>query len=100
MGELIDFAAFKEHKEKQEKIAEEKLQQAELTATIEEMEMLKRVLSEIMKDLPEVSTSILYVPIEPKVDAFMSKDIDGYLDGLGLKITGLDSEEADDREDT
>jgi hypothetical protein len=100
MGELIDFAAFKKQKEKQEKIAEEKLQQAELTATIEEMEMLKRVLSEIMKDLPEVSTSILYVPIEPKVDAFMSKDIDGYLDGLGLKITGLDSEEVDDREDT
>jgi hypothetical protein len=100
MGELIDFAAFKKQKEKQEKIAEETLQQAELTATIEEMEMLKRVLSEIMKDLPEVSTSILYVPIEPKVDAFMSKDIDGYLDGLGLKITGLDSEEVDDREDT
>jgi len=93
MGELVDLAAYKKQKEEQEKIAEEKRQQAELDATIEEMEMLKRILSDIMEDLPKVETSILYVPIEPKLDAFMSKDIDGYLDKLGLKID-------DDREDT
>ena len=28
----------------------------------------------------------MYVPIEPKYDAFMSKDVDGYLDKLGLMI--------------
>ena len=39
-----------------------------------------------MEDLPKLETSIMYVPIEPKLDAFMSKDIDGYLDKLGLKI--------------
>jgi len=86
MGELVDLAAYKKQKEEQEKIAEEKRQQAELDATIEEMEMLKRILSDIMEDLPKVETSILYVPIEPKLDAFMSKDIDGYLDTLGLKL--------------
>jgi hypothetical protein len=35
------------------------------------MEMLKRILADIMEDLPDVSTSIMYVPIEPKLDAFM-----------------------------
>ena len=82
MGELVDLAEYK----KQKKIAEEKKEQAELDATIEEMEMLKRILSDIIADLPDVSTSIMYVPIEPKMDAFMSKDIDGYLDTLGLKL--------------
>ena len=86
MGELVDLAAYKKQKEEQEKIEEEKRQQAELNATIEEMEMLKRILADIMKDLPDVETSIMYVPIEPKMDAFMSKDVDGYLDKLGLKI--------------
>ena len=93
MGELVDLAAYKKQKEEQEKIAEEKRQQAELDATIEEMEMLKRILSDIMEDLPDVSTSIMYVPIEPKMDAFMSKDVDGYLDKLGLRID-------DEREET
>ena len=93
MGELVDFAAYKKQKEEQEKIAEEKRQQAELDATIEEMEMLKRILSDIMEDLPDVSTSIMYVPIEPKLDAFMHKDLDGYLDTLGLR---LDDDETDE----
>ena len=93
MGDLVDLAAYKKQKEEQEKIAEEKRQQAELDATIEEMEMLKKILSDIMEDLPDVETSIMYVPIEPKLDAFMSKDIDGYLDKLGLKVD-------DEREET
>ena len=94
MGELVDLAAYKKQKEEQEKIAEEKRQKAELNATIEEMEMLKRILSDIMEDLPDVDTSIMYVPIEPKMDAFMSKDdfdmstdLDGYLTKLGLRYS-------------
>jgi len=93
MGELVDLAAYKKQKEEQEKIAEEKRQQAELDATIEEMEMLKRILADIMKDLPDVETSIMYVPIEPKMDAFMSKDLNSYLDTFGLK---LDDDETDE----
>jgi len=54
MGELVDLAAYKKQKEEQEEIAEEKRQQAELNATIEEMEMLKRILADIMEDLPKV----------------------------------------------
>ena len=52
--------------------------------------------------MPEVDASILYVPIEPKMDVFMHKDdfdmatdLDGYLKKLGLKYS-----EDDDREDT
>ena len=94
MGDLVDLAAYKKQKEEQEKIAEEKRQQAELDATMEEMEMLKRILADIVKDLPDVETSIMYVPIEPKPDAFMSKGLDGYLDKLGLKL------DEDDGKDT
>ena len=93
MGELVDLAAYKKQKEEQEKIAEEKRQQAELAATIEEMEMLKRILADIMVDLPDVETSIMYVPIEPKSDVFLSKDLDGYLDNLGLKIDEVETDE-------
>ena len=100
MGELIDFAAYKKQKEEQEKIAEEKRQKAELDATIEEMEMLKRILSDIMEDLPDVDASIMYVPIEPKMDTFMHKedfdmaaDLDGYLTKLGLKYSEDDGNE-------
>mgnify|MGYP003125053709 CR=1 FL=1 len=97
MGELVDLAAYKKQKEEREKIEEERRQQAEIDATIEEMEMLKRILSDIMEDLPDVSTSIMYVPIEPKMDAFMSKDLDSWLAGMELKLgTGED----DEREDT
>ena len=96
MGELVDLAEYK----KQKKIAEEKKEQAALDATIEEMEMLKRILSDIIADLPDVSTSIMYVPIEPKMDAFMSKDdfdmstdLDGYLTKLGLRYSEDDGDE-------
>ena len=86
MGELVDLAAYKKQKEEQEEIERQNREKAELEATMEEMDMLKRVLDEIMKDLPDVKPSIMYVPIEPKLDAFMNKDIDGYLMDLGLKI--------------
>ena len=102
MGELVDLAEYKRQKEEQEKIEEEKRRQAEIDATIEDMEMLKSILEDIMEDLPDVNPSILFVPIEPKLDAFMSKedfdiaaDLDGYLTKLGLKYS-----EDDDREDT
>ena len=93
MGELVDLAAYKKQKEEREEMERLEKEQAELDATIKEMEMLKRILADIMEDLPDVQTSIMYVPIEPKHDAFMSKDVDGYLDKLGLKVD-------DDREDT
>ena len=93
MGELVDLAAYKKRKQEKEEIEKLKREQQELDATIEEMEMLKRVLSEIMKDLPDVKPSILYVPIEPKVDVFMSKNLDGYLDSLGLKLDDNDDQE-------
>ena len=31
--------------------------------------MLKNILQGIVKDLPEIDASIMYVPIEPKMDA-------------------------------
>jgi hypothetical protein len=86
MGELVNLD---EYRLRQKEIAEEKereREQRELDQTIEEMEMLKRILGDLMKDLPDVKPSIMYIPIEPKMDAFMSKDVDGYLDKLGLKI--------------
>jgi len=86
MGELVNLD---EYRLRQKEIAEEKereREQKELDQTIEEMEMLKRILEDITKDLPDVKPSIMYIPIEPKLDAFMSKDIDGYLDTLGLKL--------------
>jgi hypothetical protein len=102
MGELVDLAEYKKQKEEREKIEEEKRRQAEIDATIEDMEMLKSILEDIMEDLPDVNPSILFVPIEPKLDAFMSKDdfdiaadLDGYLTKLGLKYS-----EDDEREDT
>jgi hypothetical protein len=94
MGELVDLAEYKKQKEEREKIEEEKRRQAEIDATIEDMEMLKSILEDIMEDLPDVNPSILFVPIEPKLDAFMSKDdfdiaadLDGYLTKLGLKYS-------------
>jgi predicted transcriptional regulator len=93
MGELIDFAAYKKQKEDEKEQEKLKKEQDELDASLNELEMLKNILSDILEDLPDVETSILYVPIEPKMDAFMSKDVDGYLDKLGLKID-------DEREET
>ncbi len=102
MGELVDLAAYKKQKEEQEEIERREKEQKELDETISEMQMLKEILADIMEDLPDVDTSILYVPIEPKMDAFMHKedldiatDLDGYLTKLGLKYS-----EDDDREDT
>ena len=86
MGELVNLD---EYRLRQKEIAEEKereREQKELDATLDEMDMLKRILDDIMKDLPDVKPSIMYIPIEPKLDAFMSKDLDGYLDTLGLKL--------------
>jgi len=86
MGELIDFAAYKKQKEIEEDIEKLRKEQEELDQTLNEMAMLKRILGDIMEDLPDAKPSIMYIPIEPKLDAFMSKDVDGYLDKLGLKI--------------
>ena len=96
MGELVDLAAYKKQKEEQEKIEEEKRRQAEIDATIEDMEMLKSILEDIMEDLPDVSTSIMYVPIEPKMDAFMSKDLDSWLAGMELQLGADKDDEQDD----
>jgi hypothetical protein len=95
MGELVDLAAYKRQKEIEEDIKKLRKEQEELDASLEEMQMLKRILSDIVEDLPDVSSSIMYVPIEPKMDAFMSKDLDSWLTGIGLKIG-----EDDERDDT
>jgi len=98
MGELVNLKEYRAWKNQQEQ--DEEL--AEADKVINELEMLKNILEGIVKDLPEVDASILYVPIEPKMDAFMHKDdfdiaadLDGYLTKLGLKYS-----EDDDREDT
>ncbi len=98
MGELVNLKEYRVWKATQ---AEEK-KQTEMDDTIDELEMLKSVLEGIVKDLPEIDASIMYVPIEPKMDAFMHKgdfdiaaDLDGYLTKLGLKYS-----EDDERDDT
>tara|TARA_R100000808_G_scaffold10976_1_gene28689 strand:+ start:1086 stop:1364 length:279 start_codon:yes stop_codon:yes gene_type:complete len=80
MGELVDLKEYRALKAEQE--AEREMD--EVLATVNELEMLKRILSDIARDLPDAQTSILYVPIEPKPDVFMNKSLDGYLDDLGL----------------
>ena len=91
MGELVNLKEYRAWKAEQE--AEKEMD--ETLKNLDEIEMLKNILEGIVKDLPEVSTSIMYVPIEPKMDAFMSKDLDSWLTGMDLKL-GDD----DDREDT
>jgi hypothetical protein len=98
MGELVNLKEYRALKAEQE----EEKELAEMDQTVNELEMLKNVLEGIMKDLPNVETSIMYVPIEPKMDAFMAKDdfdmstdLDGYLTKLGLRYS-----EDDEREDT
>tara|TARA_B100000214_G_scaffold251281_1_gene184723 strand:+ start:444 stop:740 length:297 start_codon:yes stop_codon:yes gene_type:complete len=98
MGELVNLKEYRALKAEQE--AEKEMDEA--LKNINELEMLKNILEGIVKDLPEIDASILYVPIEPKMDAFMHKDdfdmaadLDGYLTKLGLKYS-----EDDDREDT
>ncbi len=98
MGELVNLKEYRALKAEQE--AEKEMDEA--LKNINELEMLKNILEGIVKDLPEIDASILYVPIEPKMDAFMHKDdfdlaadLDGYLTKLGLKYS-----EDDEREDT
>ena len=98
MGELVNLKEYRAFKAQQEQDRE----MDEAIKNLDEIEMLKNILDGIIKDLPDVDASILYVPIEPKMDAFMHKDdfdlaadLDGYLTKLGLKYS-----EDDDREDT
>ena len=98
MGELVNLKEYRALKAEQE--AEQEMDEA--LKNINELEVLKNILEGIVKDLPEIDASIMYVPIEPKMDAFMHKDdfdintdLDGYLTKLGLKYS-----EDDGREDT
>ena len=98
MGDLVNLKEYRAWKEQQEQDRE----MDEAIKNLDEIEMLKNILDGIIKDLPDVDASIMYVPIEPKMDAFMHKDdfdiaadLDGYLTKLGLKYS-----EDDDREDT
>ena len=90
MGELVNLKEYRAWKAKQE----EEKEIAEMDETINELEMLKNILDGIVKDLPTPEYSIMYVPIEPKMDAFMDKAFDGFLADLELKI------DDDEREDT
>jgi hypothetical protein len=96
MGELVNLKEYRAFKAEQE--AEKEMDEA--LKNINELEMLKNILEGIVKDLPEIDASIMYVPIEPKMDAFMSKDdfdintdLDGYLTKLGLKYSEDDGDE-------
>ena len=98
MGELVNLSEYRAFKAQQEQDRE----MDEAIKNLDELEMLKNILDGIIKDLPDVNASIMYVPIEPKMDAFMHKDdfdmaadLDGDLTKLGLKYS-----EDDDREDT
>ena len=70
MGELVNLKEYRAFKAEQE--AEKEMDEA--LKNINELEMLKNILEGIVKDLPEIDASIMYVPIEPKMDAFMHKD--------------------------
>jgi len=96
MGELVNLKEYRALKAEQE--AEEEMDEA--LKNINELEMLKNILQGMVKDLPEIDASIMYVPIEPKMDAFMHKDdfdiaadLDGYLTKLGLKYSEDDGDE-------
>ena len=98
MGELVNLKEYRAWKAEQE--AEKEMD--ETLKNLDEIEMLKNILEGIVKDLPDVKPSIMYIPIEPKMDAFMHKDdfdiatdLDGYLTKLGLKYS-----EDDDRDET
>ena len=98
MGEVVNLKEYRAWKAQQEQDRE----MDEAIKNLDEIEMLKNILDGIIKDLPDVDASIMYVPIEPKMDAFMHKDdfdiaadLDGYLTKLGLKYS-----EDNDREDT
>ena len=96
MGELVNLKEYRALKAEQE--AEKEMDEA--LKNINELEMLKNILEGIVKDLPEIDASIMYVPIEPKMDAFMHKDdfdiaadLDGYLKKLGLTYSEDDGDE-------
>ena len=98
MGDLVNLKEYRALKAEQE--AEEEMEEA--IKNLDEIEMLKNILDGIIKDLPHVDASIMYVPIEPKMDAFMGKDdfdmnadLDGYLTKLGLRYS-----EDDERDET
>jgi len=96
MGELVNLD---EYRLRQKEIAEEKeraREQKELDQTLDEMAMLKRILEDIMKDLPDVKPSIMYVPIEPKLDAFLSKDLNGYLEHYQVELPSIDDDDETD----
>jgi hypothetical protein len=97
MGELVDLAAYKKQKKEQEEIERLRKEQEELDQTLDDVKLLRDILTDIIKDLPDVETSIMYVPIEPKMDAFMSKDLDSWLAGIDLQIR---MDENNGREDT
>ena len=82
MGELVNLKEYRALKAEQE--AEKEMDEA--LKNINELEMLKNILEGIVKDLPEIDASIMYVPIEPKMDAFMSKDLNSWLAGMELKF--------------
>ena len=93
MGELVDLATYKRRQEEKKEIERLKKEQEELDQTLADMAALKRILEDLMHDLPDASTSIMYVPIDPKPEAFMMKDLDGYLDTLGLKLNDDETDE-------
>jgi len=83
MGELVNLKEYRAWKAKQE----EEKEIAEMNQTVNELEMLKQILDGIIQDLPDVEpASIMYVPIEPKMDAFLSKGLDGFLASLEIKV--------------
>ena len=91
MGELVNLKEYRALKAEQE--AEKEMD--ETLKNIDEIEMLKNILDGILKDLPDASASIMYVPIEPKMDAFLSKDLNSWLAGVDLKLS-----DGDEKEDT
>jgi hypothetical protein len=94
MGDLIDLKEYRAWKAEQEHGKE----MDEALDTIQELEMLQAILESFIKDLPDVDTSIMYTPIEPKMDTFLNKNtgsLDGYLNDLDylLKEDDYDNEE-------
>jgi|TARA_Y100000996_G_C22137780_1_gene484938 hypothetical protein len=92
MGELVNLKEYRAFKAEQE--AEKEMDEA--LSTLDEVEMLKKILDGIIKDLPEIPPSIMYVPIEPKMDAFLSKDLDGFLTEIETTLKGLEDDGAED----
>ena len=92
MGELVNLKDYRARKAKQAAAKED----AEMDETINELEMLKKILEDITKDLPDVKSSIMYIPIEPKMDAFLSKNVDGYLEHFTVELPPIDDDDETD----